>query len=96
MLTDEECLNQVKHSSASLLHYLKGLKDNSAALVHFTESLLLIFKQYQKNDRLEDYLNVGLHQGSGDIHVVNKNKKQTLVDYPVTLRGSGVCNFFFF
>ena len=56
----KDTVHQVKHSSASLLHYLKGLKGNSSALVSFTETLLLIFKQYQKNDRWEEWGNVGV------------------------------------
>ena len=56
--TDEHNLHQVKHSSASLLHYLKGLKQNNSALVDFTETLLLIFKQYQKKDRWDRSMGV--------------------------------------
>ncbi|KAK7112957.1 hypothetical protein V1264_012329 [Littorina saxatilis] len=42
----------VKHSSASLLGYLKSIKGDSAALANFTEALLSIIQQYQKNDRV--------------------------------------------
>ncbi|KAK7502461.1 hypothetical protein BaRGS_00006414 [Batillaria attramentaria] len=42
----------VKHSSASLLSYLRGMRDNSAALSSFTRALVDIYTQYRKMDRV--------------------------------------------
>ncbi|KAL8610270.1 hypothetical protein ACOMHN_062002 [Nucella lapillus] len=42
----------VKHSSQWLLSHLKELKEDGAALKMFTESLLSIFQEYQKKDRV--------------------------------------------
>ncbi|XP_076451234.1 tubulin-specific chaperone D-like [Babylonia areolata] len=42
----------VKHSSHHLLDHLKELKEDGVALKAFTESLLSIFQEYQKNDRV--------------------------------------------
>ncbi|PVD38225.1 hypothetical protein C0Q70_00836 [Pomacea canaliculata] len=42
----------VKHSSASLMKYLKDLKGNKEALVLFAQALLDIFTKFQKVDRV--------------------------------------------
>ena len=51
MILSDFLITQVRHSSSSLLGYLRSISDDVPALTRFTQYLLRIAKDNQKVDR---------------------------------------------